>query len=99
MRWRPLSSATLGARRAPGSIEAVREGREPIEVNAATVQQQQQLHQRPHQSARPSNPLKSVPTEELLELRRRIVWYHPGSDGHEKGWDALVARGDWDEHN
>jgi hypothetical protein len=76
----------------PGSIEAVRAGREPIEANTATVQQRQlQQHQ---QQPPPPNPLKSIPTEELLlELRRRIVWDHVRFDGDDRGWGALFPRG------
>lgn len=84
---------------APGSIEAVRAGHEPTAANTATGQQQQQLQQHQRPSA-PPNPLKSVPTEELLlELRRRIISDQLRSGGDERRWDALVPRGDWGEHN
>jgi hypothetical protein len=77
----------------PGSIESIRAGHEAIEANTATVEQQQlQQHQ---QQRPPPNPLKSVPTEELLlELRRRIVRDHVRFDGGERGWGPLVPCGD-----
>ncbi|BBY08793.1 hypothetical protein [Mycobacterium noviomagense] len=69
----------------PGSIEAIRAGREPIELTTA--------------SPTPTNPLSSVPTEELLlELRRRIIWDHVRFDGDGRGWGALVPRGDGGEN-
>ncbi|MBV9319274.1 MAG: helix-turn-helix transcriptional regulator [Mycobacterium sp.] len=79
----------------PGSIEAVRAGREPVEADAAAVQQQQQ-HQRPPLTT--ANPLKSVSTEELLlELRRRIIWDRGRWDSGEGSVGALIARGDGNE--
>jgi hypothetical protein len=69
---------------APGSIEAVRAGREPIEAGTVSA---------------PANPLASVPTEDLLlELRRRIVWDHVRFDRDDRGWGALVPRGDGGEN-
>jgi hypothetical protein len=77
----------------PGSFEAVRAGREPIEVNTGAKQPQAQQQQR--QQAPPLNPLNSVSTEELLlELRRRIVWDRFRFDGDDRGRGALVSRGD-----
>lgn len=79
----------------PGSIEAVRAGREPVEADAAAVQQQQQ-QQRPALTT--ANPLKSVSTEELLlELRRRIIWDRGRWDSGEGSVGALVAHGDGNE--
>jgi hypothetical protein len=81
----------------PGSIEAVRAGREPTEVHTATEQQPLQ-QPRQQQQAPPANPLKSVSTEELLlELRRRIVWDRVRFDRDDRGWGALVPRGDMAE--
>ncbi|HVQ98925.1 MAG TPA: helix-turn-helix transcriptional regulator [Mycobacterium sp.] len=81
----------------PGSIEAVRAGREPTEVNTATGQQPLYQHQQ-KQQAPPANPLKSVPTEELLfELRRRIVWDRVRLNDEDRRWGALLPRGDLGE--
>lgn len=78
----------------PGSIESVRAGREPLEANPVTVQQQQQ-RQRP--SLATANPLKSVSTEELLlELRRRIVWDKGRWHSDAGGVGALLAHSDGD---
>lgn len=66
----------------PGSIEAIHAGHEPIEVAANTATDS-------------PNPLRSVPTEDLLlELRRRIVWDHVSLDRDGRSWGALVSRGD-----
>jgi hypothetical protein len=71
----------------PGSVEAIRAGREPIEVNTVT------------EPPTPPNPLRSVPTEDLLlELRRRIVWDYVSLDRDGRGWGALVSRGNGGEN-
>ena len=70
----------------PGSIEAIRSGHEPVTGDTATG------------SPPPPNPLKSVPTEELLlELRRRIIWDYVRFDSDDRGWGALFPRGDGGE--
>lgn len=91
---------------APGSIEAVRDGREPTESNTATEQwhqpqlQQHQLQQHERQVSMPHNALKTVPTEELLlELRRRIVWERVRSDGDDEEWGIDVLRSDAGEYS
>jgi hypothetical protein len=82
----------------PGSIESIRVGHEPLEADTVAAQQRQQ-QQRPQQSPAMSNPLRSVPTEELLlELRRRIIWDHVRFDSDDRSWDALIPRGDRPEH-
>lgn len=71
----------------PGSIEAIRTGHDPNEPMTAVV------------SATPPNPLRSVSTEDLLlELRRRIIWDHVHFDRDNRGWGALVPRGDGGEN-
>jgi hypothetical protein len=73
---------------APGSIDVVRAGGEPAEVQPVPAAQQQQ-HQRQQQIPAMTTVLGSVPTEELLvELRRRIVW-----NGDDSGLGALTPRG------
>ena len=75
----------------PGTIEALRAGREPLEAKTATVQQQQQ----PRRPLTTANSLHEVPTEELLlELRRRIVWDRGRWDSDDRLPDALVPHGD-----
>jgi hypothetical protein len=86
----------------PGSVEAIRAGHEPTELHTGIEEPPLAASPAPQQlqQALPANPLKSVSTEELLlELRRRIVWHPFRPDSDERGWEALISRGDLGEES
>lgn len=79
---------------APGSIDAVRAGGEPVEAQPVPAQRQQHQHQQQQQLSAATSQLETVPTEDLLlELRRRIVRDHSKWDGPDRGLGALTPGG------